>query len=102
MAVGNGVDASWDQQQHLSPGVHSVDPKFLPMQPDPDTDWCPLPILHHEPYNTWESWHVWNFTSALLQRGAAFCDSTSERSALIARWRARLDEVCGSATYGLI
>ena len=28
----------------------NVDPIFLPEQPDPDADFCPLPILHHEPY----------------------------------------------------
>ena len=27
--------------------VKSVDPEFMPHQPDPDADWCTLPILHH-------------------------------------------------------
>ena len=78
----------------VSPAVQSVSPDFLPEQPDPDVDWCPLPILHHEPYNTQESWHVWNFTSHLLQAGASFCKQPErQRHKLFARWRERLDEV---------
>ena len=42
-------------------------------QPDPDSDFCPLPILHHEPFNTRESWHVWNVTRDVLLAGASFC-----------------------------
>ena len=47
-----------DHQLWVRPAVAAVDPTFLPQQPDPDTDWCPLPILHHEPWNTMESWHM--------------------------------------------
>lgn len=63
-------DAGWDDWLHLlspftaaeadgtvngsAPLGHtadSVDPQFLPDQPSGDTDFCPLPILHHEPWN---------------------------------------------------
>ncbi|KAL1527987.1 hypothetical protein AB1Y20_009358 [Prymnesium parvum] len=74
--------------------VMSVDPEFLPDQPDPDTDWCPLPILHHEQYNTWESWFVWNLTSYLLQAGASFCRMPlPSRAPLVASWREQLEAV---------
>ncbi|KAL1511545.1 hypothetical protein AB1Y20_006339 [Prymnesium parvum] len=74
--------------------VASVDPTFLPEQPDPEADWCPLPILHHEPYNTRESYHVWNVTAALLRDGAAGCAApAAARARRFAAWRAALDEV---------
>ena len=62
--------------------------------PQPDTDWCPLPILHHEQYNTWESWFVWNVTSHLLQAGASFCQRPPAlREPLVSGWRAQLEAV---------
>ena len=57
-------------------------------------NWCPLPILHHEPYNTWESWHVQNVSSHLLQAGSAFCARPAEaRAQTLAAWRAQLAAV---------
>lgn len=77
-----------------APMVMSVAPGFLPEQPDPESDWCPLPILHHEPFNTFESWHVWNVTSYLLRAGAGFCARSADaRRKLWVQWRARLEEV---------
>ena len=75
----------------------SVDPAYLPNQPDPESDFCPLPILHHERFNTMESWYVWNFTSHLLRRGAAFCAAPpSARRALLGAWRSGLEDVMRS------
>ena len=77
------------------PKVEAVSPEFLPDQPDADQDWCPLPILHHEPFNTWESWFFWNVTSHLLKAGHSFCRApAAERKALFASWKSRLEEVC--------
>ena len=76
-----------------APIIMSVRPEYLPEQPDPDNDFCPLPILHHEPWNTWESWHVQNYTSHLLRAGAQFCATPSTRTALISQWRTKLLEV---------
>ena len=71
-----------------------VDPEFLPDQPDPESDFCPLPILHHEPWNTMESWYVWNVTSHLLQAGPGFCARpAAARRELFDSWRARLNEL---------
>lgn len=72
--------------------VMSVDPLYLPDQPDPTKDFCPLPILHHEPWNTQESWAMWNISSYLLQTGAAFCApaGAAARAARITMWRAHL------------
>lgn len=74
--------------------VSSVAPQFLPDQPDPDSDWCPLPILHHEPFNTWESWGFWNVTSHLLRAGASFCTAPEgDRRQLFAGWKEMMLDV---------
>ena len=77
----------------------AVDPAFMPNQPDPDADWCPLPILHHEPYNTWESWNVWNMTSHLLHAGVRFCAKRNEaaRTQLYDEWTSQLQAVQASS-----
>jgi hypothetical protein len=61
---------------------------------DQETDWCPPAILHHEPHNVAESWHVWNVSAHLLRTGAAFCAQTAAaRTELFSGWRARLEVV---------
>ena len=66
-------------------------------QPDADQDWCPLPILHHEPFNTWESWFFWNVTAHLLAAGPAFCHAPhATRTGLFEQWKTGLHEVRGA------
>ena len=59
-----------------------------------ETDWCPQAVLHHEPHNVAESWHVWNISSALIRAGAGFCAQPAiARAKLFRSWRNRLGVV---------
>ena len=85
----NRLDKPWGGSHGSAYVVSSADEV-----PHAEDDWCALPILRHEPFNVKESWHVWNYTSALLRAGPSFCATPRERRAEQFRaWRERQNQI---------